>query len=773
MSGNHEAFQLAMNEGHSAAWDQMWEQAAQFYQKALKEFPDHPNALTSLGLALFEMQDFEQALKCYLAASKNAPEDPLPVDKIGRIFERQGRLPEAVQSYLKAADLYLKIKDVEKAIECWVRLITLQPDHLMARTRLAMIYERMGRKPKAVEEYLATASLMQHNGEVNRAIQVAEYCLRIDPNNGQAKDVLARLRNNQPLPKPKRPHGATGPVRMAEVRKMEDIQGPKTTAQDPIVEARQKALIQMASLLFDQAEGTKPKEVTARRGIATLTRGTGNLQLNPENDVRIGLHLGQAIDAQTQGNDQQALRELESALDLGLTHPSAFFNAGAILAEKDQAKALRYLQKAYQHPDYALASHLLMAKIHEKKGEYREAASSYLSAFSYADAALVPAEQAEELRQMYEPIIETQSHQTDTAALKSVCENISNQLHRSDWRQYLWGARQQMSTQGDGGPLVPLFEVLLESGSSRVVDSLTRVRQLANQNLYYAAMEEIFQTLEYAPTYLLLHIQIGELLLQQGRTQDAVSKFLIVADLYNLRGEGTQAVRLLTRVTQMAPMDLKVRNRLIDILANQGKVREAIQECVKLAEVHYQMAELGKAREVYSSALRMAQQAKIERSLSVQLLYKIADIDLQRLDMRQAVRVFEQIRTLEPEDIEARLKLIDLDFRLAQDSPALSEVDGYVSLVENSGKRSKAIEFLKRAINEQPAKLELHKRLADVYVRDGKTVEAVEQFDMIADALLNANNQRGAIMILKTIIALNPPNVTDYQDALTQLQNSR
>jgi tetratricopeptide (TPR) repeat protein len=545
------------------------------------------------------------------------------------------------------------------------------------------------------------------------------------------------------------------------------------TAQDPIVEARQKALIQMASLLFDQAEGNKPKEATTRRGIATLTRGTGNLQLNPENDVRIGLHLGQAIDAQTQGNDQQALRELESALDLGLTHPSTFFDAGSILAEKDPAKALRYLQKSYQHPDYALASHLMMGKIHEKKGEYREAANSYLSAFSYADSALVAEDQAEELRQMYEPIIETQSHQTDTSALKSVCENISNQLFRSDWRQYLRNARLQMSSQGDGGPLVPLFEVLLESGSSRVVDSLTRVRQLAAQNLYYAAMEEIFQILEYAPTYLLLHIQIGELLLQQGRTQEAVNKFLIVADLYNLRGEGAQAVRLLTRVTQIAPMDLKVRNRLIDSLAMQGKVREAIQEYIRLAEVHYQMAELGKAREVYSAALRMAQQTKIERSLNVQLLYKIADIDLQRLDLRQAVRVFEQIRTLEPEDMEARLKLIDLDFRLGQDSPALSEVDGYISLVENSGKRSKATEFLIKAIQEQPAKLELHKRLADVYTRDGKVVEAVEQLDLIADALLNANNTRGAILILKTIIALNPPNAAEYQDALAHLQNTR
>jgi hypothetical protein len=42
MPGNEEVFQKALNDGHSAAWDQMWDKAAVCYQRALDEFPDNP-----------------------------------------------------------------------------------------------------------------------------------------------------------------------------------------------------------------------------------------------------------------------------------------------------------------------------------------------------------------------------------------------------------------------------------------------------------------------------------------------------------------------------------------------------------------------------------------------------------------------------------------------------------------------------------------------------------------------------------------------------------
>ena len=349
----------------------------------------------------------------------------------------------------------------------------------MARTRLAMIYERMGQKAKAVNEYLATASLMQHSGNISKAKQIVEYCLKLDSNNTSVQQAYARLRSNQMLAKPIRPRGGTGPVRMAEVKKLEKPENLEKKSMDPVLETNQKALVKLAAILFDRAENNEPiaKPVT-RRGISAITRGTGTL--NPENvdNTRISLYLGQAIDSQTKGDKLQAVKELESAVNAGLSNPAAYYNLGYLLADKDTKKASRYLQKALKNYEFALGAYFLLSKIYFEEENYSEAVDAILHALSLADAATVPSEMSEEIRQLYEPIIESQSQKKDEDELKKLYANIANQLDRKDWRQYLITARQQMPEQTGDGPAIPIAEMILETGSSMVVEALAYVRKL-------------------------------------------------------------------------------------------------------------------------------------------------------------------------------------------------------------------------------------------------------------------------------------------------------
>ena len=108
MAGREEVFQKSMNMGHSAAWDQQWERAAGFYRQALEEFPEHIGALTSLGLALFEMEDYSNSLRCYVRANQLDPNDPLPVEKIAQIYEKLGKVDQAQTAALRAAEMHLK-----------------------------------------------------------------------------------------------------------------------------------------------------------------------------------------------------------------------------------------------------------------------------------------------------------------------------------------------------------------------------------------------------------------------------------------------------------------------------------------------------------------------------------------------------------------------------------------------------------------------------------------------------------------------------------------
>ncbi|HSV86205.1 MAG TPA: tetratricopeptide repeat protein, partial [Levilinea sp.] len=410
MSGDQKAFERAMNSGHTAAWELSWERAAQCYRAALEEFPNHPMALNSLALAMYEMADYQHALLYYQRSAQSAPDDPLPFEKIARIYEVLGRNNHAVQVCLKTAELHLKARNVEKALENWLRAIYLQPENIMARTRLAMVYERMGRKNEAAGEYLATASLMQQSGDLIKAMQVVEYVMQLVPDKDDARRALQRLRNNQPLPKPGRPRPAGLPSpspesgdRHSAASKVGGIE-----PMDPVAEARRKAMEEIASLLFEQAEEALPVAATTRKDLAALTRGAGGA-LGTADRTRIMLHLGQAIESQTHGEDNQAAAELERAMDIGLNHPAVYFDAGMLIARRNGARALRYLQQSVHAPDYALASFLVMAQIFQQEGNPTGALSAYLQALRLADATTVPPEAADELMQLYEPIIEGQA----------------------------------------------------------------------------------------------------------------------------------------------------------------------------------------------------------------------------------------------------------------------------------------------------------------------------------------------------------------------------
>jgi tetratricopeptide (TPR) repeat protein len=768
MPGRDDVFQKAMNEGHSAAWDQEWDKAVHSYRRALQEFPDHPKALNNLGLALFQVGQFEEALQTYQYVTKLTPEDPLPPEKVAQLSERLGDLKMAADAAMRAADLYLNQRDVEKAIENWVRVTTLNPDHAAAHSRLAFVHEKLGHPQQAVTEYLAIASIFQRAGNSEKMQEMVEKALQVLPGSPEATQAQSLLQTGQLLPKPVRGKGGTGPIRMAQVKQ---LKSPKQAASglDPLMEARQKALSQLAETLFEYSD-ENPAASQERRGMAALMRGTGQLAMQNAEQTKVVLHLGLAIDALTRNQDTQAAEELERALEAGFSHPSLYFLLGLLRSKGERIEsAQRHLQHAVKHIDYNLASRLLQGQLLTRKGQTREASLEYLEALRLADALSVPADQSDEIRQMYEPLIESQQNQSDEDACRRLCENINGLLMRVDWRDQMHKTREQMPKQ-ESGSIMPIADVLMQAQSSQVLDSINHVHQLARLGYLRPAMSEAFDAVQHAPTYLPLHTLIGDLLIQEGRQPEAIAKFSVVARAYSVRGEVAQATKILRRVIQLAPMDLAARSHLIDQLVARGMVDDAITEYLELAGIHYRLAELDLARKTYTTALRVVQQSNADRAWNVHILQRMADIDMQRLNWKQALRVFEQIRTLRPDDESVRKNLVELSLRLGQEQQATTELEGFASYLESKHQTDKLIKFIEDLVAEHEDQPTLRITLADRLYRAGRATEAVSQLDLVGEALLTAGKKKEALAVIQRIIQMNPPNVGDYRQLLMQVQ---
>ncbi len=770
MPGNEQVFQKAMNQGHSYAWDQEWQKAANSYRKALEEMPDSPKALSSLGLALLQSQQFDEALQIYLRVAQVSPTDPVPFERVAQLSERLGQLKQAANAAMKAAELYLNNRDIEKAIENWGHVTMLNPEHIMARSRLAMTHEKLGHTQQSVTEYLAVASLLQRGGKLDKAAELVNKAMRMAPTSAEAKQAQKLLRNGQLLPKPLRPRGGTAPLMMSQVKQLNPPTAPVETSMDPIAEARQSALTTLAEVLFEYSD--ESPDAQTRRGLSAIVKGTGQLSLHQAEQTKIVLYLGQAIDAQTKDQETLAADEFEGALEAGFDHPALYFNLGLLRSKTERTEsALRYLGHAVKHVDFALGARLLMGELLNKMGRTNEASVEYLEALKLADSMIVLEDFADEIRQLYEPIIEAQATNTDEADQLRLCKIVQELLMRKDWRNHLLKAREQLPKTQDGETPLPIAEIIIHAQSSQVLDAISQVNQLARQGKVRSAMEEAFHALQSAPTYLPLHSLIGDLLVREGLTDEAIEKYTAIASAYGVRGESNQATKVLRRVTELAPMDLKARTRLIDQLIARGEVDEAINEYLEVADIYYRLAELDMARKTYTNALHVVQQANADRSWNVHILQRMADIDMQRLDWKQAMRIFEQIRTLRPDNENVRKNLIDLNLRLAQQPQAIAELENYLSYLETNGKDNRKIPFLEELVKEHEDRIILRRALVQQYKQAGQTEAAIAQLDTIGETLVEQGKNEEAANTIQQILLLNPPNADDYRQLLNQIQN--
>jgi tetratricopeptide (TPR) repeat protein len=770
MVGQREdVYQEAMNQGHSAAWDQRWDVAVTHYTKAVEEMPERPQPINNLGLAYYQLQKYVEAQACYTQASKLSPDDPLPIEKLAEIYVRIGNIKEAAEQSMLAADLYLKIKDADKAIENWARVTRLIPEHLKAHSRLAIVHERLGRSEQAIREYISVAALLQDIGQIGEAVKAVEKAVEIDQGNEEAKQALELVRTNKTLPKPVRQRGATGPLRMAAVREMAEI--PPEVAEigqvgpDPIAEARQKALTALAGLLFDAPTDDLEGESTNQSGLqGVFEKG------KEDNFAKISKYLGTAIDLQTHAEDEKAAKKIKKAIDAGLDFPAAYFNLGLLYYMLDRKEsAQRNLQRSVKHPNFALAARLLMGEYMRESKRLGDALIEYMEALKEADSAVVPPEQRDDLREQYEPLIESMTQEEDEETISQLCDNIAELLLKTDWRKHVSDARQQLPGGGTGTPPTPLAEILTEAQDTQIVEAMANINQMARDGHLRSAMEDAYTLLTFAPTYLPLHIHMGELLLNQNFNQAAIAKFTVVAETYASRGEAKRATDLLQRIVEISPMDLSARNRLITRFTEQGQVDQAIHEYIKLADVHYRLAQLDVARNTYEDALRLAQQTKADPTWSHRILKHMADIDLQRLDWRQALRVYEQLRTLTPDDIGTRTHLIDLNVRLGQETQAAAELDNYLSFLAGQAREKEAFSFLEQLVEENADMVFARRRLAEFYQQSSRVEEAIAHWDKVAEMMVAQGKNEAAKEAIRAILVLKPPNADQYRKALQQL----
>jgi tetratricopeptide (TPR) repeat protein len=741
MPGNHEAYEQAMNAGHNAAWDQEWMLAVNAYGRAIQEFPNDPEAHLHLGLGLLELGRLEDALKVYTRASQLAPDDPIPREKSADVLERMGRLQQAAQQYISVAEIYLQQRDLDKTIANWERATHLTPGLIPVHAKLAQAYERIGDKKQAIREYLTLAFYFQRQNDSDRAIKAAQRALRLERSNPQILNTLRALEAGTEI---QPPTGADAPAARAgferETRTSRAAPDQTFTDVDPL--------------------GPMGEAMTASLGILAMFVMEGNAKDATADTL-------QAMEAHRQGLYDEAISAYERA-ESRLKHPALKMNLGGLLVQRDRPdEAVKVLGDAAASSELMAGAFHAMGVAYYKLGKQKQASRFLIQALQAVDEEVeIDTDPSE--APIYDEV-NNALHGVGDEPLSIINGRFVELLQGKDWKQRVVDTRRQLvETLREQGPK-GLVDILTAARGDKLSEAVSLIDRYVRRGLYTLAMDEAHRAVEFSPNYLPIHIRMAEIMVKEGRVRNAITKYNTVARAYLARGENDRAAQILTSVLEMAPLDVTVRESLIDLLETEERWPEVLDQYIDLADTHHQLGNFDLSRETYVLAERVAARTNAPAEKVVRIKHRIADIDQMRLDFRKAQKTFEEIIQLVPDDERAHRQLMELNYRQGNVVEATRRLDKLLSIYAKNKQVNRITQVLEDLVAQYKNDTALRSRLAAIYKQLGRKKDAIEQLDALGELQLEAGLHTEAARTIRDIIDLKPDHVEDYRRLLAQL----
>jgi tetratricopeptide (TPR) repeat protein len=263
-------------------------------------------------------------------------------------------------------------------------------------------------------------------------------------------------------------------------------------------------------------------------------------------------------------------------------------------------------------------------------------------------------------------------------------------------------------------------------------------------------------------------VRLADILLKQEKTDQAITKYLNVAKVYEMRGMSDQTINIFQKVLRLAPMDVTVRSKLIDLYISLNNIEQALDQYLVLADSYYQLAQVDRALEKYNEALRLAASVESTDTWKVNVLKSMGDIYNQRFDWARATEAYEELIKIDPNNERVQRELVDLYYKQNKTDQAVTNLDSLLAIYQRQDP-PKALEFLRELSSLQPDDMSLRQRLALAYVQNGMNREAITEYDALGEMQLEQGLRDQAIQTIQAILNLGPEDVEGYRRLLSQI----
>jgi len=199
---------LSLGDAYMAT--QQLDLAVESYKKALALQPDIPQAHSVLGYIYAQQGQIEDAIRENLAVVELSPQDYNSHKNLALLYQQQGRLDEAlaeaqvalslapesekqavqsliaqlqatgglseaetlIQNYLSEGEFYLSQSQWVLAEQSFLKVLALNPDHVVAHSALGYAYAMQGRTTEAITENLQVVALAPNDYDSHKNLAI-------------------------------------------------------------------------------------------------------------------------------------------------------------------------------------------------------------------------------------------------------------------------------------------------------------------------------------------------------------------------------------------------------------------------------------------------------------------------------------------------------------------------------------------------------------------------------------------------------------------------
>lgn len=200
----------------------------------------------------------------------------------------------------------------------------------------------------------------------------------------------------------------------------------------------------------------------------------------------------------------------------------------------------------------------------------------------------------------------------------------------------------------------------------------------------------------------------------------AIDKDKILANVQKLLAKNAvdKALKELQMIVREDPKDLRVRQKIAELLARQGNVAEAMREFQVVAEAYERGGFYPKAAAIYKQMLRF-----------------------------------------EPNSMRWHLSLGEIYLQLALMSDAADHFNIVARHSERNGTSQERIDIYQKLLRLNPDNLEYAEKLADVYLKEGDAAAAADVWKGLVPALEGREDWDNLTRVLERLSALKPEDI--------------